>query len=199
MTAPFVPWWLGADSVPAEYGEHRYLTTGASSSFLNPDFQFQEASHFAGRTFKQLLYYTCTDPITYLPIVQEILHGLENSSRTDVELYERAASLLIEAGDRAGAKRVLTVYSHTHARYALAAGRTLVDALNSHVGLTGRYRTPVGTQINDAGEGDETVDCFVGVDPDQPAWKQPSEPLLRRRTRGRSAALQQSQRIVIGR
>ncbi|PPJ57499.1 hypothetical protein CBER1_09923 [Cercospora berteroae] len=108
VTAPFVPWWLGVNSVPPEYEQHRYLTTGASSSFLNPDFQLQEATHFAGRTFKQALYYTCSDPEAYLPIVQNVLHGLENSSRTDVELYEKAAKLLIDSGDREGGKALLT-------------------------------------------------------------------------------------------
>ncbi|GIZ43524.1 hypothetical protein CKM354_000674800 [Cercospora kikuchii] len=182
VTAPFVPWWLGVNSVPPEYGQHRYLTTGASSSFLNPDFQLQEATDFAGRTFKQALYYTCSDPEAYLPIVQNVLHGLENSSRTDVELYEKAAKLLIDSGDREGGKKILTSFSHARAADALGAGRTLVDALGSYVKLTGKFRGPTGSSMNDAGEGAETVNCFVGVDPDQPAWMQPQHP-LRRRTR----------------
>ncbi|KAF7186439.1 Secernin-3 [Pseudocercospora fuligena] len=181
VTAPSNPWWLGVNSVLPEYSEHRYLTDDASSSFLNPDFQYQEATHFAGRIFKQVLYYTCSDPHRYLPIVQEILHGLENASRTDVELYEKAAKLLIEADDRDGAKQLLTTYSHARATEALSTGRVLVDALDSYVKLTGRYRVPAGTQINDSGEGDETVNCLVGANPDQPIWKQPQHPMRRRR------------------
>ncbi|KPI45635.1 Secernin-1 [Cyphellophora attinorum] len=62
VTAPFNVWWLGVESVPPEYGQHRYLTKDAASTFLNPDFQLQEASVFAGRVFKRLLYYTCSNP-----------------------------------------------------------------------------------------------------------------------------------------
>ncbi|KAL4791114.1 peptidase family C69-domain-containing protein [Aspergillus venezuelensis] len=179
VTAPFNPWWLGVNSVPAEYGEHRYLTTGASSSFLKPDYQLQEASHFAGRIYKQALYYTCFKPTTYLPIVQGVLKGMEKVSRVDIDVYEKAASLLIKAGEREGAKQLLTSYSHARAREAIVTGRTLVDALDSYIKLTGQWRTPTGSQINDAGDGDETVNCLVGADPDQPAWKQPQSPLRR--------------------
>lgn len=190
VTAPFNPWWLGVNSVPAEYGEHRYLTDGASGSFLTPDYQFQEATHFAGRTFKQILYYTCSDPHRYLETVQDMLRGLENASRTDVELYEKSASLLIDAGDREGAKRLLTSYSHARAAAALSTGRTLVDALDAYVKLTGKFRGPTGDQINDSGEGDETVNCLVGYDPDQPIWKQPQQTLRKRKTSAkRSGAL----------
>ncbi|KAM3420215.1 hypothetical protein BST61_g3505 [Cercospora zeina] len=179
VTAPFVPWWLGVNSIPPEYGQHRYLTTGASSSFLNPDFQLSEATHFVGRTFKQVLYYTCSNPPAYLPIVQDVLRGVESSSRTEVDLYETAAKSLIESGDRQSGKALLTSFSHARAADALSTGKTLVDALGSYVKLTGRFRGPTGFRINDAGEGAETVGCFVGVDPDQPAWRQPQQPLRR--------------------
>ncbi|KAF2169966.1 hypothetical protein M409DRAFT_51749 [Zasmidium cellare ATCC 36951] len=190
VTAPFNPYWLGVNSIPPEYAEHRYLTTGASSSFLNTDYQFQEATHFAGRIYKQLLYYTCSNPHTYLPIVQEILHGLENASRTDIDVVEKGAGLLIESGDREGAKQLLTMFSHARAAEAVVAGRKLVDALDSYVQLTGRWRSPVGDETNDPGDGKETVNCLVGLDPDQPSWKQPEHPIKKRRAaKGKAAAM----------
>lgn len=106
VTAPFTPYWMGVESIPAEFGEHRYLTTGASSSFLNPDYQLQEATHFAGRIFKQVLYYTCSQPKTYLPIVQDMLKGVENASRGEVGLYEKAAMALLKGGHRKDANRL---------------------------------------------------------------------------------------------
>lgn len=54
-----------------------------------------------------------------------------------------------------------------------------MDALDSYVKLTGRWRSPVGSEINDAGEGAETVNCLVGLDPDQPGWKQSQSPTRR--------------------
>ncbi|ORY61400.1 peptidase family C69-domain-containing protein [Pseudomassariella vexata] len=180
VTAPFNPWWLGVRSVPSEYGQHRYLTKGSPSSFLNPDFQLQEASQFAGRIFKQLLYFTCSAPDTYLPIVQKTLNGLENSSRSSINMIEKSASLLISSGDRASAQELLTFFSHTRASEALIVGRTLVDSLGTYIKLTGQWRNPVGTAINDAGEGAETVNCLVGLDPDQPIWNQLTNPIKRR-------------------
>lgn len=165
--------------MPPEYGEHRYLTTGVSSSFLNTDYQFQEASHFAGRIFKQILYYTCSNPHSYLPIVQDVLRGLEKASRNNLDVIEKSAALFIEAGDREGAKQLLTMFSHARASEALTTGRRLVDALDSYVKLTGHFRKPTGSEINDAGEGAETVNCLVGFDPDQPVWKQPQHPMRR--------------------
>jgi hypothetical protein len=172
VTAPFNPWWMGVQSVPPEYGEHRYLTKDAASTFLKPDFQLQEASLFAGRLFKRLMYYTCSDPESLLPGVVNLLEGFENQSRSDIDWVEQSAQLLIDNGLRNAAQRLLTHYSHTRAQQALDLGGKMVDAMDVYVKVTGQWRAPNGTEINDAGLGDETVNCLVGFDPDQPADKQ---------------------------
>lgn len=185
VTAPFVPWWLGIDGVPPEYGNHRYLTKDAASTFLDTDFQYQEATTFAGRVFKQVLYYTCSDPEKFLPQTLDFLHGFENASRVDLEWVEGSARALVQAGKRSEAIKLLSFYSHTRAEKALAMGKTMVDALGSYVKLTGRFRAPSGTRINDPGEGAETVNCLVGIDPDRPADQQ-QRSLRRMRMRRRS-------------
>lgn len=173
VSAPFVPWWLGVQSIPPEFGEHRYLTTGASSSFLNPDYQLQEASEFAGRVFKRVLYYMCSAPNQYLPLVTEVLNGFESESREQVYGWvEKAAQGLIDAGQREEAQSLLTYYSHSRAAKALEIGHHLNGALDGYIKLTGKWRSPVGSEINDSGEGNETVNCLVGYDPDQPAYLQ---------------------------
>ena len=178
VTAPFNPWWLGVKSVPPEYGQHRYLTADAASTFLDPDFQYQEATYFAGRIYKQALYYTCSNPESFLPIVQNMLHGFENASFSDLEWVKRSAQLLVGNGRREDALHLLTFYAHTRADKALSLGKTMVDALDSYIKLTGQFRMPSGSRINDPGLGAETVNCLVGWDPDQPAESQIS---LRRR------------------
>ena len=172
VAAPFVPWWLGVTSIPPEFGEHRYLTTGSPSSFLNPDFQLQEASVFAGRVFKRVLYYMCSAPEAFLALVTDMLTGFEAQSRADLPWVEKAARALIAEGDREAAASLLTHYAHTRAARALEVGGTMADALDGYIKLKGLWRNPVGTEINDAGEDGETVNCLVGFDPDQPAWKQ---------------------------
>jgi hypothetical protein len=174
VTAPYIPWWLGVkdDAVPAEFGEHRYLTKDAASTFLNPDFQLQEATLFAGRLFKRVLYYACSNPDEFLPIVTNMLEGFENQSRSDLGYIEKSAQVLINAGERETARELLTFYSQTRAGKALDAGNAMVGALDSYIKLTGQWKSPAGSQINDAGEGAETVNCLVGIDPDQPASAQ---------------------------
>lgn len=183
VTAPYVPWWLGVkdNAVPPEFGEHRYLTKGAPSSFLNPDFQLQEASLFAGRLFKRVLYYTCSNPAAFLPVVTTMLKGFENQSRSDIGWVEKSAKTLIDAGQRETASDLLTFFSQTRAGKALDVGNAIVGVLDSYIKLTGSWVGPVGSEINDAGEGAETVNCLVGIDPDQPANKQG----LARRAEGR--------------
>jgi len=196
-SAPFIPWWLGVTDIPPEFGQHRYLTTGASSSFLNPDFQFQEASEFAGRIFKRVLYYMCSDPEAFLPVVTDMLLGFENQSMADAEGWvEDSASALIKSDNRDAAGKLLTFYSHARATEALHLGKTMASSLDGYTKLTGRWRNPVGDKINDAGEGDETVNCLVGYDPDQPIDKQPRHPSRKRairRSAGPQGAMAQKQ------
>ncbi|KLJ12487.1 hypothetical protein EMPG_12480 [Blastomyces silverae] len=179
VAAPFVPWWLGVNSIPPEFGQHRYLYDGASSTFLNPDFMLQEASQFAGRLFKRILYYMCSNPKGFLPIVTDILTAFEEQSRNDIGWVEKSAQTMIERGSPETASSLLTYYSQTRAAKALEMGRTMAESLDGYIKLTGQWRDPKGNQINDAGMGEETVNCLVGFDPDVPASKQ-QKPLRRR-------------------
>lgn len=172
VAAPYVPWWLGVNSIPPEFGEHRYLTHEASSTFLDPDYELQEASLFAGRLFKRVLYYMCSSPSSFLPIVTDMLTSFEGQSRGDIGWVEKSAQAVLERGDRETARDLLTYYSHSRADKALEMGRALTDALDGYVKLTGQWRDPTGSQINDPGLGAETVNCLVGFDPDVPPNKQ---------------------------
>ncbi|SHF71444.1 Peptidase family C69 [Modicisalibacter ilicicola DSM 19980] len=166
LAAPFLPWWLGVQQVPLEYGQHRYLTKGAASNFLNPDFQVQEASDFAGRRFKQVMYLMCEDPDAYRPQVTELLEGFEQASFDDMPWVERSARTLIDQGQRNDAREMLTFYAHGRAEEAMDLGETLVDWLYASLELTSGLRRPGGEQINDPGG--ETVNCLVDADPDKP-------------------------------
>lgn len=170
VTAPFIPWYLGVQDVPPEYGMHRYLTKGAASSFLNPDYQLQESTDFAGRTFKQVLYYTCSNPDTYLDPLVSFLEGFEEDSFEDQEWLEISAQTLIENDRRAAAQAMLTHYSTGRAMDALDLGETVKDALGAHIELSGAFRDPGTAQINDPGG--ETPNCLASANPDKPADQQ---------------------------
>jgi hypothetical protein len=172
VAAPFVPWYLGIEDVPPEFGQHRYLTTGASSTFLKTDYQLQEAAVFAGRVFKRVLYYMCSAPKLFLPIVTDMLTSFEDESAAAVTTWvEAAAKALLEAGDREAARKLLTFFSHTRAYRSLEMGKTLTDALDGYVKLSGSWQTPAGDLINEMGS-NETVNCLTGINPDKPADQQ---------------------------
>ncbi|WP_275286775.1 C69 family dipeptidase [Halomonas elongata] len=166
VAAPFVPWWLGVQEIPQEYGQHRYLTKGAASHFLNPDFQVQEAADFAGRRFKQVMYLTCEKPDTFLPRITAMLEGFEQQSFEDLAWVETSARTLIEQDQRDAARKLLTHYSQTRAADAMTLGDTLVDWLTASLTLEGGRRAPEGALINDPGG--ETVNCLADADPDKP-------------------------------
>ena len=165
VTAPFNVWWLGTQDIPMEYAQHRYLTKDSASTFLNPDFQMQEATLFAGRVFKRVMYYACSDPARLLPPVTQMLTAFERHTADDLGWVERSALTLIESDDRDAARALLTYYANDRAMAALALGTTMADGLEAYTSLAVSQRRPVGNDINTL---DPTVNCLAEGDPDVP-------------------------------
>jgi len=165
VTAPFLPWWIGSQSVPAEYGQHRYLTEGSGPNFLNADYQLREATEFAGRIFKRLMYYTCASPEAQLERVQGTLSAFEGGILASLPQLERAALHAWEAGDADAARTLLTRESHARAAEALTIGRNLVAGIGTEVRL--RHGIPPAPAAGGINEGGRTVSCLQGADPDR--------------------------------
>jgi hypothetical protein len=166
VTSPFVPYRIGVEEVPPEYGQHRYLTKGAATHFLNPDFQSQEGTRFAGRLFKRLLYHTCAHPEKFLPEVTEALEAFERRSLGEQPTVERTALALRRAGRADLARRYLTDYSRRKAGEALRLGEALLGSIEVRTRLLYGIRRPKGTEIN--ARSGPTPHCLVGADPDRP-------------------------------
>ncbi|KAL6242026.1 hypothetical protein RBB50_010937 [Rhinocladiella similis] len=193
IAAPFVPWWLGVQSVPPEFGQHRYLLKEASSTFLNPDFQLQEASLSAARLFKRVLYYMCSAPRLFHPLVRDMLVGFESQSERDIEWVENIGRVLLlsasqgggEGGGRDLLHGLLTHYTHSRASRALELGSGIVNALDGYIKMTGRWRDPVGKHMNLPADSDG-INCLFRDDPnaatDRPAKQQDQRPLTRAAT-----------------
>lgn len=173
VTAPFIPWRIGVQEVPPEYGKHRYMTKGAAAKFLDPDYQAQEATHFAGRTFKRLMYYTCARPRAFLPEVTAAFDAFEAGLLADREPTERSALALYQAGEDELARKYLTEYSHSKAHAGLELGEALLGSIEARTKVLHGIREPEGTAIN-AESGEQTVNCVPGKDPDRPPEDQRS-------------------------
>lgn len=167
VTAPFIPWRIGVQDVPPEFGQHRYLTKGAASTFLDPEFQAQEATQFAGRVFKRLMYYTCEHPQEFLPEVTQALEAFEAKLQDEQGVVEATALSLLDSGEDELAKRYLTLYSNTKALDGLRLGEALLAGIEARTKAIYGIRKPGTDQINS--QGGETVNCLVGKDPDQPS------------------------------
>ena len=156
VTAPFIPWHIGVTEVLPEFRMHRYLYRDAGSEFLSSNYQLQEATSFAFRTFKRLMYYTCSDPERFLPEVTEALQGFESGLIEDQASVEAIATRLLDAGDDDLAREYLTYYSNTEARNGLLLGEALVTGLDARIQASYDIPLPSGA-IHGGG-----VDC----DPD---------------------------------
>jgi len=157
VTAPFVPFRIGVQEVPPQWRQHRYLTRDAGSTFLHPDYQLQEATRFAGRLFKRLLYYTCARPERFLPEVTEALEAFEARLRGEQPALERTAALLYEQGEEELARRALTEHSTRRADDALRLGEALLASIEARTELLYGIREPSGDAIHAPTR--DTVSC----------------------------------------
>ncbi len=153
ITSPFVPYWMGGTRVLPEYGKHRYLSDNEASRFVTRDFSVQEASLFAGRLFKRLMYYTCDAPQKFLPEVTETLTAFEDASIAGLDSIEARAQALFSAGHPELARAVLDDYSSERARAALDAGEALLASIELRHRLLVGDRTP------------ENPDAMSGIGP----------------------------------
>ena len=142
VTAPFIPWRIGVTSVPPEYGKHRYLTKGESRRFLTEDWQIQEATLFAGRLFKRLMYFTCDRPGKFLPEVTEALTAFEDRMIGEQADLETTTMTLYDAGQERLAAQALTRYSHAAADEALELGAALLASIEARTRVLYGLRSP---------------------------------------------------------
>jgi dipeptidase len=142
VTAPFVPYWIAGSEVLPEFGKHRYLTKGEATRFVTPDFAIQEASLFAGRLFKRLMYYTCDAPERFLAEVTEALTAFEDVSITERDAIEARALTLFQAGEPDMARAVIDDYTTSRAVAALDLGEALLASIEARHRLLVGYRTP---------------------------------------------------------
>jgi dipeptidase len=148
VTAPFIPYRIAVSSVPAEYGKHRYLTKGEASRFVTRDWQIQEATLFAGRLFKRLMYFTCDRPQKFLPEVSEALTAFENRMIADQPDLEATALTLYAAGQSQLAAQALTRYTHTRAAEALELGAALLASIEARTRLLYGLRAPENDEMS---------------------------------------------------
>jgi dipeptidase len=148
VTTPFVPWRIGVERVMPEYGKHRYLTKGEATRFVTSDWQIQEATEYAYRTFKRLMYFTCDHADKFLPEVDEAITAFENRLIGEQQTVEQTALALMGAEKRALARSYLSDYSNDAAAEALRLGNALLGSIEARTRVIFGLREPQTDEIS---------------------------------------------------
>lgn len=142
VTAPFVPWRIGVETVPPEFRRHRYLTAGEAERTVDPAERGLESTRYANRAVKRLLYLVDEHRQEFLPDVVSLLEAHDRRLLEAQPGVERTAAILLDAGETGLARRYLTEQSHAAAADALRLLEGLASAIELRTRLLHGIRTP---------------------------------------------------------
>ena len=146
ITTPFVPIPVGAEEVPVEFRQHRYMTANAAGNFLDRDWQLQEATRYATREFKRLLYFTADRPEEFYTDVVGAIEGFERELLDERESVEAEAAELFAAGDEDTARELLTANVGERLLESLRLGMALTDEVEAETRERFGIREPEGRE-----------------------------------------------------
>ncbi|PXX98699.1 peptidase U34 [Halomonas sp. LBP4] len=144
ITTPFVAIPVGAEDVPPEFKQHRYMTKDADSHFIDPDYRPLEATRYATRTFKRLLYHTCEHPSDFLRPVTGEIEAFKQGLIEERGGVEQHAAGLFDAGQDEQARGHLTDDVERRLLESLALGEALVRTVERATRARYGIRMPEG-------------------------------------------------------
>jgi hypothetical protein len=118
------------------------LTKGEATRFITRDWQIQEATEFAGKTFKRFMYYTCDHPDVFLPEVTAALTAFEEGLIAEQASVVETASTFFDTGKDQLAQRYLPDYSSQVGDTGLQLGRALIGSIEARTELLYGLREP---------------------------------------------------------
>jgi dipeptidase len=142
ITATFVPWRLGAESVPPEYRRHRYLTAGEAERTIEAAQQGLESTRYADGAVKRLLYLVDEHREAFLPEVSAALTAFDSRQIAAQRGIERTAQILLNAHEDGLASRYLTEQAHRSAAEGLHLLEALADSVEASTRVLYGIRVP---------------------------------------------------------
>ncbi|MDB5337708.1 MAG: peptidase dipeptidase [Planctomycetaceae bacterium] len=140
--APFIPFRLGATSVPPEFQRHRYLTEGEAAKFQDIEQRGIESTRYAFQVYKRLLYLVQEHQDKFLPEVTEALEAFESRMIDEQESVAETARILFDAGKPELARKYLTYYSSTEALHGLQLAESLAQGIEARTKVIFGIRAP---------------------------------------------------------
>ena len=144
IAAPFAPVFMGAREVPAEFRQHRYLTAGEDSRFLDMRHfrrgnteslsripQGIESTRSATEVFKRLLNLIARHSDVFLPEITPLWEAVERRLIGALPGVLQTAETLLAAGKADLAASYLTYVTRTELLAALDLGETMARSLEA--------------------------------------------------------------------
>ena len=149
VAAPLTPFFVGGESIPPEFGQHRYLTAGESARFVDDSGgdrtsvvpQRIEATRSAVVTFKRLLYLLAEHHEIFLPEVTPVWEALEKQLKAQLVDVVDSARVLSRADRRDLARQLLARFSLASSMKSLDLGEALVTSMEARSRLLYGVRT----------------------------------------------------------
>jgi hypothetical protein len=147
IAAPFVPVFMGIESVPEEFRQHRYLTVGESSRFMDMRHvdigdgeasvvpQGIESTRSACQVFKRLMYLLLQHQDDFLEEVTSLWQAHERRLAEQCLQVAEAASILLDQQQPQLARRYLDYFTNTELMRALELAETLARGIEARTRL----------------------------------------------------------------
>ncbi|WP_205745969.1 cell wall-binding repeat-containing protein [Egibacter rhizosphaerae] len=173
VTTPYVPIPIGAEEVPPEFRQHRYMTSGSPSDFLSDDYQAQEGTRYGTREFKRLMYLACEEPGEFYTDVTGEIEDFELDLLAERDELESQARELFDAGDAEAARELLTENVGERLLESMDLAMALSDEVEDDLRTNWDIREPEGEEFEGdrsettppasqdmGGPGTEMVNCY---------------------------------------
>lgn len=110
VTTPYVPIPVvtSPEALLPEFVQHRYLTKYSDSAYLSSDYAPQEATRYATREFKRLLYFTSEHPEYFLHYVTGCIESLEQTMLNERRTLENHFLELLNMNRKDEARKLIT-------------------------------------------------------------------------------------------
>lgn len=144
ITTPYVPIPIAAKEVPPEFRQHRYMTKHSATNFLDQGWEMQEATRYATREFKRLLYVTGERPGEFLPDVVGPIEHFEQELIAERDAIEQAAQEEFKAGNDQAASDLITDNVRKRLMDSLQLGMNLTEQVEAEIRDRFGVRKPEG-------------------------------------------------------
>lgn len=147
VTTPYVPVPIATDAlaVPPEFTQHRYMTHESASEYLSSDYAPQEATKYATRTFKRLLYFTSEHPGLFLHYVTGIIESFEKDMLEERQQLEKQFLELHQFNRMAEAKQLISKNVNQNFYKSLRLGIQLTNTVETETLKRFGIRIPKNT------------------------------------------------------